>query len=62
MLNLTVGIKCCVEAVNFGPDFISVMLYFSGPSGSMTPIHLVLRIENRVKDVAIFIISQERTQ
>ena len=27
------------------PDFISVLLYFSGPSGSMTPIHLVLRIE-----------------
>ena len=28
-------------------DFISVLLYFSGPSGSMTPIHLVLRIEFR---------------
>ena len=28
-------------------DFISVLLYFSGPLGSMTPIHLVLRIEHR---------------
>ena len=26
---------------------LSIVLFFSGPSVSMTPIHLVLRIENR---------------
>ena len=37
-----------VVAVKGRPDFISVLLYFTGPSGSMTPIHLVLIIEYRL--------------
>ena len=42
-----ISVKCTVVAVKSRPDFISVMLYLSGPPGSMTPIHLVLRIEYR---------------
>ena len=41
--------------------------FFSGPSGSLTPMHLVMRIEYRLKagalavrDVALFIISREQ--
>ena len=48
IFTLTVGVKCCVTAVKSHPDFhLSVVLFCSGPSGSMTPIHLVsvLRIE-----------------
>ena len=37
---------------------------FSGPSGSMTPLHSVLSIEvlGGVRNVALFIISHEQTQ
>ena len=31
----TAGVKCCVVAVKSRPDFISVLLYFTGPSVSM---------------------------
>ena len=60
-------VKCCVAAVNRRPDFFSVLL-FSGPSGSMTPILLLLRFEYRLswcwglRDVALFIFSHEQTQ
>ena len=44
LIFMEMSFKCCVAAAS-RPDFISVLLYFSGPSGSMTPIYLVLRVE-----------------
>ena len=47
---------------------ISVLLYFSGPTGSMTPILLfwemntALAVLGGVGDVALFIIFHEQTQ
>jgi hypothetical protein len=35
------GVKCCVAAVKSCPYFISVLLYFSGPSESLMPALLI---------------------
>jgi hypothetical protein len=41
---ITAGVKCYVAVVKVAPYFTSVLLYFSGPSGSFMPA--LLAIEN----------------
>ena len=32
-----VGVKCCEAAIKYRPEFICVVIFFSGPSRTMTP-------------------------
>ena len=45
----TAGVKCCEPVVKSRQTSSRCCYFFSGPSGSMTQIHLVLRIKYRYK-------------